>query len=302
LIGAATKNDAKLVDEAFARADLLLPPEQIFPVEAHWGPKSPSIARILRAWNLGPEAVVFVDDSPLELDEVRAAFPAVRTLLFPAQDDAAVSIFLEELQDLFGRSLLFEEDRLRVASVRTKVAFHEAARDASLDSFLGGVGAELVIEDAKSPVDLRALELVNKTNQFNLNGRRHAEADWARELGAAETILRVGSYSDKYGPLGKVVVARGRRSGPTLRLDVLVLSCRAFSRRVEHRILDQLFEDPSLDKLVFDYQQTPRNGPIAAFLEEIGAVAGEQGLVLSRSDFEERCPVLSHTVRRMVRG
>ena len=72
LVAIASKNDPKLVEAALQRPDLLLLPSQIFPVEASWGVKSEAVGRILQAWNIGADSVVFVDDSQMELAEVSA--------------------------------------------------------------------------------------------------------------------------------------------------------------------------------------------------------------------------------------
>ena len=82
LLAVASKNDPARVEEAFRRSDLLLKRDSLFPVEASWGPKSESVGRILRAWNVGADSVVFIDDSPLELAEVQAAHPGIETILF----------------------------------------------------------------------------------------------------------------------------------------------------------------------------------------------------------------------------
>ena len=70
LVAVASKNDAALVEEALKRDDLLVPATLLFPVYANWGPKSASVAEILRVWNIGADSVVFVDDSPMELEEI----------------------------------------------------------------------------------------------------------------------------------------------------------------------------------------------------------------------------------------
>ena len=50
-------------------------PDQVFPVEVHWNAKSGSVSRILEAWNIAADSVIFVDDSPMELAEVAAVHP-----------------------------------------------------------------------------------------------------------------------------------------------------------------------------------------------------------------------------------
>ena len=57
LIAVASKNDPVLVKEAFARKDLLISKDSIFPFEVHWNRKSDSVRRILQDWNISPDAV-----------------------------------------------------------------------------------------------------------------------------------------------------------------------------------------------------------------------------------------------------
>ena len=47
------------------------------------------------------------------------------------------------------------------------------------------------------------------------------------------------------------------------------MSCRAFSRRIEHQCLNYLFEKLDVDEIVFEYEATPRNGPIQDFFAEL---------------------------------
>ena len=90
LIGIASKNDPEVARRALERSDLLLQADRVFPVEIHWDAKSGSVGRILRTWNIGADSVVFVDDSPMELAEVVAAYPGINASGFrramPRQD------------------------------------------------------------------------------------------------------------------------------------------------------------------------------------------------------------------------
>ena len=118
LVGVASKNDPAYVEEVFRRNDVMLPSSAIFPMEVHWGPKSESVARILKTWNVGPDSVVFVDDSPMELAEVKAAHPEVECLQFPSKKHEAVLNLLDRLRDLFGKAVMSEEDAIRLDSIR----------------------------------------------------------------------------------------------------------------------------------------------------------------------------------------
>jgi FkbH-like protein len=263
LVGVASKNDPALIDEAFARRDILLPPERIFPIEAHWGAKSKSIARILKAWNISSDAVLFVDDSPMELAEVQAAYPALECLLFPKDDPAALWNLLYQLRDRFGVARLQIEDSLRSDSLRSHAKFEAEIQSdsADIDTFLQHADAEITFSCSKQ-ADARAFELLNKTNQFNLNGERLSESEWNSLLASENRFVLKASYKDRFGSLGTVAVLAGTCCVGSVMIDHWVMSCRAFSRRIEHRCLAWVFDHFNVGEVALRFVSTPRNGPL----------------------------------------
>jgi len=298
LIAAASKNDRELVDRALERADLAIPSRYLFPIKAGWGPKSESVGKILRTWNIAADSVVFVDDSPNELAEVKESYPDIECLRFPTHDDQGAFALLGELRDLFGKETILAEDAIRRESLRRDAPVLEngEASRAPSDRFLQESEAELSLDFAKEPDEPRALELVNKTNQFNLNGRRYTERLWREYLHQVDTFLLRVAYQDKFGPLGTIAVLAGRRQPEhhALKVDVWVMSCRAFSRRIEHRCLEQLFQQLEVEQIAFDYQPTPRNGPLRDFFSSLFGGPPQPESRLSREDFATHCPPLFH--------
>jgi FkbH-like protein len=301
LIGVASKNDPALVQQAFERKDLILSKQSVFPIEAHWTQKSESVRRILKTWNIGADAVVFIDDNAMELAEVQAAFPEMECLLFPHNDPRAVWDLLKRLRDLFGKSTISKEDALRLQSIRAAGALRDSSNGhgPSLDQFLQSANASIEFDFDKQPRDSRAFELLNKTNQFNLNGRRLSETSWLAYLNDPDSFLLTVSYEDKYGPLGKIAVLLGKVQGRSLQIDSWVMSCRAFSRRIEHQCLHQLFERFACESIFFNFEATPRNGPLQEFFSSLCGAPLEPGVSLSRTSFLEKCPPLFHRVKRM---
>jgi FkbH-like protein len=298
LVAAASKNDPALVQQVFQREDLLLRPEQLFPLEVHWAPKSQSVSRILRAWNIAADCVVFVDDSPLELAEVKNAFPEMECLLFPSKDEQAVQELLVRLQDSYGKAHLTDEDRLRLQSLRQGQTLSSIDQQSpAYDAFLRTAEAEITLEFAGEASDTRIFELVNKTNQFNLNGKRYTESEWQARLRVSGAFLLVVSYRDKFGPLGKIAVLGGHREQDMVSVDLWVLSCRAFSRRIEHRCLEQLFRVFEVPTIILQYQPTSRNGPLQEFLAEYTQAPPASPTLLDRQTFQRYCPTLYHNVR-----
>ena len=144
--------------------------------------------------------------------------------------------------------------------------------------------------------DVRAFELINKTNQFNLNGKRLSESEWLSSLQDPAAFVLTASYEDKYGPLGKVAVVMGKSVGRKVYVNSWVMSCRAFSRRIEHQCLKYLFDKLDADEIVFDYEATPRNGPIQDFFAEL--LEGVTGPTLSvrKACFNSKVPALFHRI------
>jgi FkbH-like protein len=303
LLGVASKNDPVVMERAFERTDLLLSKSDIFPFEIHWSPKSESVARILKTWNLSADSVVFVDDSPMEVAEVQAAFPTMECLVFPKDDDPGIWEQLKRLRDLFGKRVLTEEDSLRLASIRQAGAWRDLGQSspATADDFLEGADAHITFDFIQPDGDSRAFELVNKTNQFNLNGKRLNESEWRTLLSDPESFLLTASYKDKYGALGKIAVLAGRAQAGRIHLNRWVMSCRAFSRRIEYRCLQYLFDTLAADEIVFAYEASSRNSVFQEFLTEVLAGQPLPGAILTKDQFAARTPKLFHHVEGTVR-
>lgn len=297
LVGVASKNDSMEVEKAFERTDLLLRRGSVFPMEVHWQAKSTSVDRILRAWNVSADAVVFVDDSPMELAEVAAAHPGIECIQFPGKDYTAGYEMLRRLRDLFGKQKLSAEDYIRLDSIRDSMHFHKAEKDSNPDDFLKEAKATVHFDFHCPKDDARALELVNKTNQFNLNGTRYTESEWASELRCPNAHLIVASYEDRFGRLGKIVAIRGNVVDSTLSIHTWVMSCRAFGRRIEYLCLKTCFERFGVREIKFDFLATNKNGPLQAFLTELLGQKPNNKVKLTRERFEQVCPPLYHVVK-----
>lgn len=270
LVAIASKNDEDVVNNALARDDLLIRPEHYFPVVASWGPKSASVEHILTTWNIGACDAVFVDDSPLELAEVERAHPDITGRLFPTSSAHDLAALLSELNELFWTEHTSEEDALRLESIRNAVLVEETReRTATSEEFIASLDGSLTLDAGEGWAEERALDLVNKTNQFNLNGRRFTQSEWREQCTRPDSLNVSVAYSDRFGRLGVISVLSGQVRDKTLHLDTWVLSCRAFSRGVEQRVLDWLLQEH--DSVEFDFVSTPKNGPTAEFLTLSGA-------------------------------
>src|SRR6185437_6624266 len=72
ILAIASKNNVADVDEVFAtNKAMVLAPSHFAAIEVHWRSKTESLASIAGCLNIGLEHVVFVDDNPVECEEVR---------------------------------------------------------------------------------------------------------------------------------------------------------------------------------------------------------------------------------------
>jgi FkbH-like protein len=289
LVAVASKNDPRLVQAAFERTDILLRADSVFPVDCHWGPKSDSVTRILQAWNISGDSVVFIDDSALELAEVHNAHPGLECLPFETEPNQ-VAALVRRLADLFGKASDSAEDSLRLQSLRAGAELRGGAGGkVSLEQVLASAAGVLTIVSVSDPPNPRALELVNKTNQFNLNGRRFTEAEWFNRLRSPEYFVWMASYTDRFGPLGNISVLAGHISEDgDLDLDTWVLSCRAFGRRIEYAMLGALFERLRIQRIGFRFEATERNGPLQELLNTVTGAPPVSGSLLGAVDFDQR--------------
>ncbi len=312
LIAVASKNEHSLVQQAFGVRDLILRETDIFPFEVHWGAKSESVARILAAWNISAADVVCVDDSAMDLAEIKSAHPEVECLPFPSRDPQAAYELQERLRDLFGKDRISHEDGLRSASLRANAELGQHLAEARLVSshashdFLRQLDGHLALSLKKQPFDSRSLELVNKTNQFNLNGRRFQETEWKNWLDLPDTVVAAACYRDKYGPLGEIAVIAGdlKNGGSSgsriLCIRTWVMSCRAFSRLIEYECLRWLFSKLDIEELEFDFLPTARNTLMQNFLQRLCNAPPQPCYRLSRNQFVESYPASSLSIEEIV--
>lgn len=283
LLAAVSRNDLSIARAPIVAGKTMLSDTDFVGILASYEPKSTHIRRLAASLNLGLDAFVFVDDNPVELAEVGSAVPLVRCLQFPLHDDQ-LPAFLRDLAAFFPRHAITVEDAQRTEMYRRRLAAAESlpsgSDGADLSDFLAGLRMELRIIDRTEGDRQRALQLINKTNQFNLNGRRLNEGEVSAILQAGGRLY-TAHLDDRTGSHGEILACLIDKSNC---VRAFVLSCRVFQRFVEHGfvcwLVGRLDEDPT-----FDFAPTERNSPIRFFLEDPAFVVEAAGIRLDRARF-----------------
>jgi FkbH-like protein len=266
LLAAVSRNDSEVALAPFRTGRMVLAEENFVAIVASWSAKSAQLLELARELNLATDALVFVDDNPIELAEVELELPQVKRVAFPGSA-AELPKMLSQLSGLFAREAITEEDRARTSLYRQRLAglAPREAQGADLTKFLRDLRMTLTVHDRSSGSRSRALQLINKTNQFNLNGRRLTEEQLEAALTAGGRLY-TASLSDRTGSHGEILACLMDANGV---ITSLVMSCRTFQRRVEYAFLAWLASGPHRPTSL-DYLETERNRPMRQFLDDFG--------------------------------
>lgn len=271
LLAIVSKNQPEIALEVFRRSEMILQEKDFIAKEINWERKSQNIRRILQRLNLSTAGVVFLDDSPVEREEVRSAIPNLIVPELPSEP--------AEWVPMLQQMGLFECGFSTLESVRRKQYYEEEhRRQAELDSIENYETFLRKLDIKLTPIEIaenreRVVELINKTNQFNLTTRRFG---WSR----IEEILSRGGLAfsyrleDRFGDYGIIsVVVLEVEEKNKFRIDTWVMSCRVMGRTVEHAILSHVLHElkqRGTAYLVGEFIPSPKNAPVASLYEKLG--------------------------------
>lgn len=275
VLAVVSKNDEANALAAFeSHPEMVLRRADIAAFRANWDDKAQNLRRVAADLNVGLDALVFLDDNPFERDLVRRELPEVAVPELP--DDPA--LYGRTLADAgyFEALAVTSEDRARTGLYRANEARGAVeAQAADLDGYLAGLGQRLLW----SPFDRfglpRIVQLVNKTNQFNLTTRRITNAEAEAAMADPQVVTLQLRLVDRLGDNGMigVVIARAEAGGRDLRIETWLMSCRVFGRRVEEATLALLAEqarERGVRRLIGEYRPSARNGMVREHYGRLG--------------------------------
>lgn len=252
ILAVISKNEK---DTVFSKWSSILSQSYFSVMKINRSDKTENMKEILSVVNLQPENVLFIDDNPVERENMRLAYPAIRCIgrdphlmrwqLLWAPETQVVSITSESANRSEMVAGQLKRENLRSTLTR--------------EEFLSSLGLKVKmrnINDYKGASFKRAVELINKTNQFNTTGQR-----WKPEelRGFIDSGGRMYAFecTDKftvYGIICIVLVAN-------YRVVQMVLSCRVFGLGATAAILALLigYEGWATRLVELDYQSTGRN-------------------------------------------
>jgi FkbH-like protein len=251
---------------------MVLREEHFSALRINWRNKAENLAEIAEELNIGLDALVFLDDNPVERALIRQLLPEVLTVELP-RDASQFRATLEELTD-FELLALTREDELRVSQYqanRRREALESSS--GSLDAYLHSLEIRADIARAQAHHVPRLVQMFNKTNQFNATTRRYQTPEMERFIASPDHRVYVLEVADRFGEHGLVGAAIVREKGETWCIDSVLLSCRVMGLSVETVLLKRIYDAARLrgiPRLVGKFVRTQKNEPTADFYRRHG--------------------------------
>ena len=273
VLAVCSKNNEKDAREPFEKhPEMLIRLEHIACFMANWDPKPENLRKIAKALNLGLDSLVFVDDNPAERSIVRRLLPEVDVLDLP-QDPAYYKSALSSYP-WFETSAFTAEDTQRTAQYQARVKLEALKKPSqSIEDFYRSLDMQAVIHPFDTINLPRIVQLIGKTNQFNLTTRRHnmqAVEAFMKNPDCIHLYLRLKDQFTDHG-LVCVIIAVCKES--VLEIDTWLMSCRVIGRTVENAILSVLTEkarERGCTAIKGIYIPTEKNAPVKNIFQDFG--------------------------------
>ena len=274
VLAVSSKNIDEVAREPFEKhPEMLLKLDHIAIFQANWNDKATNIQAIAEELSLGLDAMVFLDDNPVERGLVRELLPQVAVPELP-EDPAWYARFLTAAG--YFEAVSFADEDLKRAGF-----YQDNAKRANLQKQVGGVDAYLASLDMTitfQPFDAtgraRIVQLINKSNQYNLTTRRYTDPEVIAAENDPDVFTLQVRLADIFGDNGmiSVVICRPAEAG-VWEIDTWLMSCRVLGRKVEHMVLREILEHAraaGIQKLAGTYRPTDRNKLVVDHYRKLG--------------------------------
>jgi len=288
LLSICSKNDKDLVEKVFIEKDFILNIEDFVCIQASYNAKSLQIKELAKSLNLGLESFVFIDDNPVEIHEVQSSIPEATCILFSANTLEFIEMF-NSLTSLFPISNITQEDMDRTKLYRSMKESVEVIDGGSNDMtlFLKSLEMKVQFFNRSTGNNDRAIQLINKTNQFNLNGERVdvKEVDAIINNGGSLFSASLSDINGEYGEVISILIDKDNE------IKSFVMSCRVFQRKLEFIFLSILLSS-NFDTMKMRPVETDRNSAMKIFLTDVFGQKFTKDLILNKEYIDKACPNL----------
>ena len=243
IITICSKNDYSDVITVFREHnEMVLKEENIACFEVNWKNKATNICKIAQTLNISLDSMVFIDDSPFEIENIKFLLPQVTTVLYEREN------VYEKLSCFNLRpNLDVSEIKKRMETYHTN-EFREKLKNAytNYDDFLNSLDIKIEVHEAGSLEMNRISELSQRTNK-RTNGKRYSVEELKKRYENERISLYSVFVSDRFSNLGLVGALEVEEDTLTL----FSLSCRALGRNIEQKMLEYVNKRHLINKIEF---------------------------------------------------
>ncbi|MFX1559014.1 MAG: HAD-IIIC family phosphatase [Promethearchaeota archaeon] len=250
----------------------VLKEEHFAAMRINWQNKAANIAELAKEINIGLDSIVFFDDNPVERAQVSQAHPEVLVVELPKNP----RLYRQTLENLnvFDVLSLTKEDLVRgemYTGKRKRAELEQSAE--SIEDFLRTLELKVKIQPVNDFDTPRVVQLIGKTNQFNLTTRRYTDAEVRQFRESKDSIVYSMAVTDKFGDEGVVGVAIVKIKNGDWWIDSFLMSCRVIGRSAETALLARIVADArsvKAKRIIGEYIPTKKNPPAADLYEKHG--------------------------------
>jgi FkbH-like protein len=272
-------NQAEVLAVLREHPGMLIRESHLAAYRVNWDDKASNIRALASELNIGLDHMLLIDDSPHERAWVRQQIPELRVPELPPDPSMYANwvgslpslIVLQQTAEDSQRTRQYQESRTR-ETYRGSVG--------SVEDFLRGLGLRVDISPVDETSMARVVQLLAKTNQFNLTTRRHDEPTIRRRTAAGEWRVYTMRVSDRFGDFGLTGVAIVEPGADTWHIASFLMSCRVIGKSVETALVAKIAEDARSHKattLSAEFIDSGRNQVAAPFLSGHGFAPAKDG-------------------------
>ena len=281
VLSIVSKNNADDAEAAIqGHPAMLLRDDDFVSRKINWENKAINLKAMENELNLTEGGFIFIDDNPVERETIKGECPEMTVPEFP-RDTAELLGFAEEIWFDYCRPLRVLGEDLK----KTQMYQNEAKRkqemssSLNLDDYIAKLEMVADIHKMREPELERVVQLINKTNQFNVTTKRYTQAEVEEIAKDPDNVIYVVCSSDKYGDNGLISVIILRGSNSDMRIDTFLMSCRVMGRKLENVIINEVASRYAGKKIVGEYIPTAKNAPVKELYDRLGfeKVSDEDG-------------------------
>ena len=246
----------------------------------NWENKAINLKAMESELNLTEGGFIFIDDNPVERETVKGECPEMLVPGFP-EDTTELLDFAEDIWFEYCRPLRVLGEDLKKTQMYQNEAKRkqEMSESLNLDDYIKKLEMVADIHKMRDSELERVVQLINKTNQFNVTTKRYTQAEVEEIAADNNNAIYVVYSSDKYGDSGLISVIILKEGQAEVLIDTFLMSCRVMGRKLEDVIINEMISKYTGKKVIGEFIPTAKNAPVKELYDRLGfdMVADEDG-------------------------